>query len=69
MPQGTIRNYHAESRTGDLLLDDRTEVRIDPTSVEGSGLRELRIGQRVKFELAEEGGHKVARGLRIVTID
>lgn len=69
MPQGTIRHYHAETRTGDLLLDDRTEVRIDALSTEGSGLRALRIGQRVKFELAEEGGRKVARGLRIVTID
>jgi cold shock CspA family protein len=69
VPQGTIRHYHDESRTGDLLMDDRTEVHIDRVSVEGSGLLALRIGQRVKFDVAEEGGRKVARGLRIVTID
>jgi len=69
MPQGTVRHYDIEERTGDLLMDDRTAVRIDRTSVEGSGLRYLRIGQRVKFDLAEEGGAKVARTLRIVTID
>lgn len=69
MPQGTIRDYDQESRTGTLLMDDRTEVHIDPTSVEGAALRFLRIGQRVKFDLAEEGGKKVARTLRIVTLD
>ncbi|MBI4261271.1 MAG: hypothetical protein HY658_11975 [Actinobacteria bacterium] len=69
MPQGTVRHYDRDGRSGDLLMDDRTEVRIDPTSVEGSGLRYLRIGQRVKFDLAEEGGRKVARGLRILTVD
>jgi 2-phospho-L-lactate guanylyltransferase len=67
MPQGTIRDYDTESRTGSLLQDDRTEVLIDPTSLEGSGLRYLRIGQRVSYELADEGGRRLARGLTIVT--
>ena len=68
MAQGTIRDYDAEGRTGTLLMDDRTEVHIDATSVEGSGLIDLRIGQRVKFDLVDEGGRKVARTLRIVTL-
>ncbi|HEX6330532.1 MAG TPA: hypothetical protein VF129_04485 [Actinomycetota bacterium] len=68
MPQGTIRDFHTESRDGSLLMDDRTEVHIDATSVEGSGIRYLRIGQRVRFDLIEEGGRKVARTLRIVTL-
>jgi cold shock CspA family protein len=67
--QGTIRDFDDDERTGTLLTDDRTEVRIDPTSVEGAGIRYLRIGQRVKFDLVEEGGRKVARTLRIVTFD
>lgn len=67
MPQGTIRDYDDEERTGSLVLDDRTDVLIDATSTEGSGLRSLRIGQRVAMDLAEEGGRKVARNLRIVT--
>ena len=67
MPQGTVRDYDTETRTGSLLQDDRTEVFIDPSSVEGSGLRYLRIGQRVSFEVADEGGRRLARGLRIVT--
>ncbi len=67
MPQGTIRDYDDEERAGSLVLDDRTDVLIDATSTEGSGLRSLRIGQRVAMDVAEEGGRKVARNLRIVT--
>jgi 2-phospho-L-lactate guanylyltransferase len=69
MPQGTIRDYDPATRTGVLLQDDRTEVHIDATSTEGSGLRYLRIGQRVKFDLADEGGRKLARTLRHITFD
>lgn len=67
MPQGTIKDYDRENRTGTLLLDDASEVSIDATSMEGSGIRYLRIGQRVKFNLVEESGTKLARTLRIVT--
>lgn len=67
MPQGTIKDFDLGEREGSLLMDDRTEVLIDATSVEGSGILGLRIGQRVRFDLVEEGGRKLARTLRIVT--
>ena len=67
MSQGTIKEFDPSSRTGVLLQDDRSEVHIDRLSLEGSGLRYLRIGQRVKYDLAEEGGKKLARGLRHIT--
>jgi cold shock CspA family protein len=67
MPQGTIKDFDIQERTGSLLMEDRTEVGIDATSVEGSGIRTLRIGQRVKFDLIQEGGRKLARTLQIVT--
>lgn len=67
MAQGTVKDFDAEARTGSLLMEDRTEVHIDPMSLEGSGLRYLRLGQRVKFDVVEEGGRKLARTLRIVT--
>jgi 2-phospho-L-lactate/phosphoenolpyruvate guanylyltransferase len=68
MPQGTIKDFEVQERTGNLLMDDRTEVEIDAVSIEGSGLRMLRIGQRVRFDLVEEAGRKVARNLQIVTL-
>ena len=39
----------------------------DGTSLEGSGVRYLRLGQRVVFDLAEEGGRQVARNLKIIS--
>lgn len=69
MAQGTIKAFDAGSRSGSLLMEDRSEIAIDATSLEGAGLRTLRIGQRVKFELSDEAGRKVARSLRLVTID
>jgi cold shock CspA family protein len=68
MPQGTIKDFEDEERIGSLLMDDRTEVAIDAVSVEGSSLRSLRIGQRVRFDLVDEAGRKVARNLQIVTL-
>jgi cold shock CspA family protein len=67
MAQGTIKDYDIPNRTGSLLMDDRTEISIDPTSTEGSGVRYLRIGQRVVFDLGEEAGQKVARNLKIIS--
>lgn len=69
MPQGTIVNFDDENRTGSLLTDAEEKIAIDAGSLEGAGIRFLRIGQRVKFDIADEGGTKVARGLRIVTFD
>ena len=69
MAQGTIKEFDLGSRSGSLLMEDRSEIAIDATSLEGAGLRTLRIGQRVKFDLADEAGRKVARSLRLVTID
>jgi cold shock CspA family protein len=69
VPQGTVKTYDLEERTGSLLTDDQQEIAIDAGSVEGAGIRYLRIGQRVKFDIVDEGGTKVARTLRIVTFD
>ncbi|MGH2739430.1 MAG: cold-shock protein [Actinomycetota bacterium] len=67
--QGTVKDHDDETRTGTVLTDDQEEIHYNAGSLEGSSLRFLRVGQRVKFEVAEEGGRKVARDLRIVTID
>jgi cold shock CspA family protein len=67
--QGTIKDFDEEDRTGLLLTDDRAEVVIDADSLDASGIRTLRIGQRVKFETEERGGATVARSLRLVTWD
>ena len=65
--QGTVKEFDDETRVGSLLLDDGSEVAIDPASTEGSEIRSLRIGQRVDFDVDREGPGAVARGLHIVT--
>jgi cold shock CspA family protein len=67
MPQGTVKDFDQDARMGSLLTEDKAEVFVDATSMEGSGIRSLRIGQRVRFDLVEEGGRKMARTLTIVT--
>ena len=69
MAQGTIKHWDEQARTGTLLMDDRTEVAIDTTSIDGSNIRTLRLGQRVRFELTESDGSSLARDLRLVTFD
>ena len=69
MDQGTIKDFDEEARTGSLLTDDRSEVSIEPESLQGSGLLTLRIGQRVRFETEERDGGRVARELRLVTYE
>jgi 2-phospho-L-lactate guanylyltransferase len=66
--QGTIKRFDERERTGSLLTDDRVEVRIDPTSLEGSQIRTLRIGQRVSYDREDVDGTPVARGLHLVTV-
>jgi cold shock CspA family protein len=67
MAQGTIKEFDDETRSGTLLQDDRAEVLIDAQSLEGGGIRTLRLGQRVIYDLAEQDGAKIARRLRLVT--
>lgn len=70
MPQGTIRMFHPEQRTGTLLDDSLVEHAFDEDAFRASGLFELRIGQRVRFELVddEEGGAPRVTHLNIVTL-
>ena len=69
MDQGTIKHFDESERTGSLLTDDRTEVAIEAGSLQGSGIRTLRIGQRVRFDTEERDGVPVATSLRLVTWD
>ncbi|GAA1628218.1 cold-shock protein [Catellatospora bangladeshensis] len=53
--QGTVATFDPDSRTGSLLLDDGTPVDFDRAAFDASGLRLLRLGQRVRLEHGEDG--------------
>lgn len=54
MPQGTIKTFDPAARTATLLDDGLVEHAVDAEAVAASGLQELRLGQRVRYELDGE---------------
>ncbi|HEY3009812.1 MAG TPA: cold-shock protein [Micromonosporaceae bacterium] len=54
--QGTVASYDPEHRSGTLLLDDGTTLEFDSAAFDASGLRLLRLGQRLRIDRDEHGG-------------
>ncbi|MEV6629135.1 cold-shock protein [Actinoplanes sp. NPDC051470] len=54
--QGTIATFHPDAHSGTLLLDDGTELEFGPEAFAASGLRLLRLGQRVVIGVSPAGG-------------
>lgn len=53
--QGTVATFDSSSGAGTLLLDDGTEVALPAQAFAASGLRLLRLGQRVRIDCNESG--------------
>ena len=53
--QATVRTFDPRTRSGDLLLDDGSELTFGERAFEASGLRLLRLGQRVRVETDDSG--------------
>ena len=53
MPQGTVKRYDPETRTALLLDDQLVQLEVDREAIAASGLLELRLGQRVRFEFED----------------
>jgi cold shock CspA family protein len=68
MPQGTVKHFDIETDTGTVLLDNADELTIDAETFAASGLLELRLGQRVRFEVDEDQGRPRMRDLTIVSL-
>ncbi|HEV7707913.1 MAG TPA: cold-shock protein [Asanoa sp.] len=48
--QGTVATYDPASRSGTVLLDDGSELAYPAEAFDASGLRLLRLGQRVRID-------------------
>jgi 2-phospho-L-lactate guanylyltransferase len=53
--QGTVATFDPETRSGSLLLDDGTPVAFGRAAFDASGLRLLRLGQRLRLEYDADG--------------
>lgn len=62
--QATVRNFDAATRCGDVLTDDGAVIEFDAAAFDSSGLRLLRLGQRVRLEHDDAGR---VRSLNIAT--
>ena len=63
--QGTVAVFDAPTRSGRVLLDDGTPVEFPPEAFAASGLRLLRLGQRVRLEYAPDGS---VRSVSLITM-
>ncbi len=68
MPQGTIRDFDPRTGAGSLLDDGLVEHSFDREAFTASGLQELRIGQRVRFELGGDADPPRVAQLNIVSL-
>jgi 2-phospho-L-lactate guanylyltransferase len=53
--QATVRSFDVGTHSGDVLLDDGSVKTFDAAAFDPSGLRLLRIGQRVRLSVDESG--------------
>ncbi len=56
MPQGTVKSFDPVTKAAVVLDDALSEFLVDPETFAASGLRELRLGQRVRFEVEQHPG-------------
>lgn len=67
MPQGTVKSFDPATQRA-VILDDRLrELSVSREAFAASGLRELRLGQRVRFEIDDEDGERVTN-LNIISL-
>ena len=66
--QATVSAFDPETWTGAVLLDDGVELPFSASALQGSGLRLLRAGQRVRLETTGEGSSLTIDRLQIITL-
>lgn len=68
MPQGTVKSFDPRTHDVVILDDELREIQVDPEAFAASGLRELRLGQRVRFEIEDDAGDERVTNLNIVSL-
>jgi hypothetical protein len=66
--QATVSRFDATTRDGAVVLDDGVELPFAAAALAGTGLRLLRIGQRVRLETTGEGADLQVDALQILTL-
>lgn len=67
MAQGTVKHFDLTTKTATILLDNQDELPVDAETFVASGLLELRLGQRVRFEVEGADDAQRVRDLALVS--
>lgn len=68
MAQGTIKSYDPQTRAGVIVDDAKAEFFFDLESFKGTGMREFRLGQRVRYRVLGEPPRQKVRDLMMLTL-
>lgn len=68
MPQGTVKYFDVETKAATILLDDQEELPVPTATFAASGLLELRLGQRVRFDIEGSGDERRVTNLNLVSL-
>jgi cold shock CspA family protein len=68
MPQGTVKHFDIATKTGTIVTDDQDELPFDAETFWASGLIEMRLGQRVRFEIEGSGDDRRVQDLNLVSL-
>lgn len=66
--QATVSSFDPATCSGSVLLDDGVQLPFAAQAVQGTGLRLLRLGQRVRLETTGEGTDLQIERLQIITL-
>ena len=66
--QATVSRFDPATRSGRVLLDDGSELPYGEEALEGSGVRLLRTGQRVRLEVEDGPAGTTVVFLTIATL-
>ncbi len=68
MPQGTVKSFDPATGASVLVDDSLAEFTVDGEAFAASGLLELRIGQRMRYEVTKDGDGERVTNLDIVSL-
>ena len=63
-----MRTFNPVTRSGTVLLDDGVELGYDTAAFDAGDVRLLRVGQRVRVEVPDDGGVRRVTYLTIATL-
>lgn len=66
--QATVRSFDPQTRSGTVLLDDGLELPYGREAFDAGAVRLLRVGQRVRIEVAPGPDGRTVTYLTIATL-